>query len=356
MPMGEDSIVPRWFAITDERGAYTITEIPAGLATVFASADGYQPEHVELEIISDATVEQNFELALLPPPVEPGTLIGHVLETVSDDETIPPRPIAGARVDVAPSVPTITGGFAPIFAITDENGAYAIPGIPSGPAKVFASAAGHLSASAEVEIIAGATVEQNFMLRPTVPGTASLVGVVVEDTGMLDIFIPIPDALVIVTDAAGLVQDTRTNEGGMFEFKEITAGMFTVSAEAAGYITQSMTDTVPVGEQAHVMLRLPKEPSTGSSISGTVFMPSPAGDLVPAGGVPITLHGSPNVGLGPDIFRETASDRSGHYHFGELPAGYTYALRATAYDMVAEATVPMAVPEHKSVDLYLQRL
>lgn len=147
-------------------------------------------------------------------------------------------PISGATVQITDSAShTFT-------ATTGADGGYTIVGSPSaplaaGPATVGASAPGHVTATANPTVVAGASTTQNLVLTPL-----SLTGVVTD----LGTGVPIVGATVTFTQGATTCSAT-TGAGGAYTFTHGTAcpllaGPASVSAAFVGYEAAGATPTI----------------------------------------------------------------------------------------------------------------
>lgn len=189
--------LPTFSAFTDENGSYVIRAVPPGeyIVTVAQQQVRHNAQWVFVE--AGHTAVADFELW---PEVEAGvgTVRGRVVGRSSDGSQ---QPVVGARVTIRGEVPwwspqppplppeeplseqgdgggeSVPGAplrnpdlFAPpplewVSTLTDENGEYAL-NAPAGRASIEVWAPGWQSAWEEIIIIAGETVQQNFVLEP----------------------------------------------------------------------------------------------------------------------------------------------------------------------------------------------
>jgi carboxypeptidase family protein/PEGA domain-containing protein len=255
-------------AKTDENGDYEIKDMPRGKFNVVAKAPNFHPAEAIVEI-NMAEVMQNFKLKKAEEPTPTPTvtptatppqghvLYGRVVEDVGMLEIVPP-PIAKAHVIVFYTWGSLEEDTKkPVAdAWTDENGKYKISGLDKGKYYVVVHAEKYLPGEAFVEINAP-EVMQNFKLtkigEPTPTPTATpvekavLFGVVVEDTGELDI-IPPPIAGAVIKvfrtwnssdeekyPESDPVYEAMTNNLGEYKIPGIIYGHYIVTAEARGF-------------------------------------------------------------------------------------------------------------------------
>ena len=179
---------------------------------------------------------------------------------------------------------------------TDPNGVYTFTStlanpIAAGDATVQAnSVAGYGADSQTKTIVAGTTNTQNLTLPPTAGPATILTGVVTDrNTGL-----PIPGAVVTVTDSGGHIYTTTTDISGRYTFtgtlaKPLDAGNATVQANSvAGYGSDSQTKTIVAGTTNTQNLSLPPtiltgvitDSNTGAIIAGaTVTVTDSAGHV-----------------------------------------------------------------------------
>jgi hypothetical protein len=196
-------------AMTDATGVYRIANLAAGTYTVTASKPGFVTNTTSVAVASGATTVQDFALV----PVN-GTITG----TVTDAST--GAAIAGAAVNAG--IMTTT---------TDGAGSYSIS-IAPGTYTVTASAGGHVTQSVAGDVVtSGATTVQNFALVPVIVIVNGMITGTVTDasTGA---------AIAGAAVNAGIMTATTDATGGYSI--SIAQGTYTVTAIAAGYVTQSI--------------------------------------------------------------------------------------------------------------------
>jgi hypothetical protein len=139
---------------TDANGNYSTIVDPPGVYNAVAAADGFEDsDPAPITISLDTSTTQNFALVAS----QPGTVTGFVTNADTGD------PIARAVVEaeVNPSNKSVV-------TMTDDNGAYTLALVPSGRRPVTARTVGRgfATSSQIVRVVAGQTVEADFVLNP----------------------------------------------------------------------------------------------------------------------------------------------------------------------------------------------
>jgi protocatechuate 3,4-dioxygenase beta subunit len=192
------------------------------------------------------------------PPVILGSLGGKVL---SGNNTAA-RPVEGALVRLVPDGVILPDIFPPpsfgLDAITDATGYYHIRGVPPGRYNAVVVAEGFLPGYAQIGFRPGEEKRHNFFLQPVEPppSTGTIAGTVSEYTGVLDVFIPIPDAKVTLTGSSGSLRETKTGEYGEYLFSDVPPGHYRVAAEKEAYIGDEKDAWVQDGEEVWVNFSL----------------------------------------------------------------------------------------------------
>jgi len=220
--------------------------------------------------------------------------------------------------------------------VAAPNGRYTVGGLDSGEYTVVASSPGFRPTVATVTR-GGRGATHDFALD----GHGGVRGLV--NNGWDDGAAPIPDAVVIVTDAQGrVVGRTRSATDGTFALNSLPLGPATVTASMPQHQPAATAVSIGPADAAPVELRL--LPSIGGLV-GTVLAPD--GSVVPEA----TVTASDARG---DIVGSTRSDVDGRYRLADLPPG-RYMVVATTY---APAAVQVQVPagEAAQVDLRLGTL
>jgi hypothetical protein len=310
-PFADGLTAAFWFA--------TVACVIAAVASWFASGRGRGPRHGS---VGDELAASSGELVFDEAPREPvaGQLMGAV-------RTVSGSTVLDSVVTVTDAVGTQRGR-----SVAAPNGHYAVGGLDSGEYTVVASSPGFRPTVATVTR-GGQGATHDFALD----GHGGVRGVV--DDGAA----PIPDAVVIVTDAqGGVVGRTRSATDGTFALNGLPLGPATVTASMPQHQPAATAVLIGPADPAPVELRL--LPSIGGLV-GTVLAPD--GSVVPEA----TVTASDARG---DIVGSTRSDVDGRYRLADLPPG-RYMVVATTY---APAAVQVEVPagEAARVDLRLGTL
>lgn len=275
-------------ATTGADGSYTLNNVPAGLQTLNASADGFATSQAQVTVVTNQTVTQDF--ALLPLT---GAVRGFVLNASNN------QPIAGATVSVKG---------ANISATTGADGSYTLTNVPVGPQTLTAAATNFDPSQATINVIGGQTISQDFFLTPRV-------GVVTGTVRNAANNQPIAGATVSI----GSISAT-TGGNGSFTLNDVPVGPQTLNATATNFNPASASVTVVAG--ATVNQDVAMTPLLGA-ITGVVRN-ADNGD--PISGATITVGGT---GL------SATSGADGTYTLSNVPAG-PQTLTATINNFVTE--------------------
>ena len=298
------------------RGRYMLYNVPSGSRQITASATGYDPQTLTVQVAAGKFVRQDFSLT------PSGGTTGSVAGTVTDADT--GLPIAGA------TVATDTGQSDQ----TAANGSYTVNNVPAGQRQVTASATGYNPQTATVQVNAGQTANRDFALTPSGPTTGSVAGTVTDaSTGL-----PIAGATV-ATDTG---QSDQTAANGTYTINNVPPGQRQVTASATGYDPESATVQVNAGQTANQDFALTPSGGTTGTISGTV--------ADAATGAPIYF-----ALLRTDTGQMVWSDRNGAYTLGNVPAGArSVSVRAMRYSSQT-ATVQVIAGQTTQLDFALSR-
>jgi len=195
---------------TDADGYFFIETVPVDTYDVHGNPRkllNYSDQLIE-DVIVQAGQTANVDFFLDPLP---GTIQGTVTDK-SDNSAIP-----GANVKIAALGLSVT---------SDSNGAYEIDPVPAGDHTVDVDAPGYLSAAADVTLLPGGTVTQNFQLEAVPPGIVK--GRVTDSTGTTGI----PGVLVRALFGTDPVTDpgpATTDANGDYSL-ELPASTYTIQA------------------------------------------------------------------------------------------------------------------------------
>ncbi|MFJ3985948.1 MFS transporter [Streptomyces fungicidicus] len=198
--------------------------------------------------------------------------------------------------------------------VAQADGAYALDAPGAGSYVLIASADGHQPQASTV-VVNGEPLAHDILLS----GTSGLTGLVRSArTGL-----PVPDAMVIVTDVRGdLLATGSTGEQGEFSFTELVPGTVTVAVNAAGYRPRAL----PVEVGGSGVTRVEADLETGARLRGVIR--APHGPLADAR---VTL-----VDAAGNVAGTATTGADGAYAFADLDGG-EYTVIATGYPPVATA-------------------
>ena len=198
--------------------------------------------------------------------------------------------------------------------VAQADGAYALDAPGAGSYVLIASADGHQPQASTV-VVNGEPLAHDILLS----GTSGLTGLVRSaGTGL-----PVPDAMVIVTDVRGdLLATGSTGEQGEFSFTELVPGTVTVAVNAAGYRPRAL----PVEVGGTGVTRVEAELETGARVRGVIR--APHGPLADARDTLVDAAGN--------VAGTATTGADGAYAFADLDGG-EYTVIATGYPPVATA-------------------
>ncbi|MGV4888480.1 MFS transporter [Streptomyces viridosporus] len=196
--------------------------------------------------------------------------------------------------------------------VAQADGSYAVDAPGAGSYVLIASADGHQPQASTI-VVNGEPVSYDILLG----GTGGLTGLVRSaDSGL-----PVPGAMVIVTDVRGdLLATGNTDEQGGFSFAELVPGTVTVAVNALGHRPRAL----PVEVGGAGVTRLEIELETGARVQGVVR--APHGPLADAR---VTL-----VDAAGNVVGTATTGADGAYAFADLDGG-EYTVIATGYPPVA---------------------
>jgi hypothetical protein len=270
-------------------GSYTLSAIPAGSATITATAAGFVPGSQTVQVTAGASVTApNFVLA---PASGPGAFHGKVTNQSTGAS------LSGATV-------SYNGG----STTTDSAGNYSFASVPAGTYSVTASLTGYLNRTGAVTVTAGANTQ--FDVQLTTAGQVT--GTVKHSDGTVAVGANVE---VRSGDLSTVVNKT-TNSSGVYNSGWIAIGNYTITASQSGYNNAQTTATANSGQTttAALLTLTPTGTTSAGKISGKVTNASGGAALSGA-----TVSGA----LG-----TKTTDTSGNYSFTNVAAG-TYTLTAS---------------------------
>lgn len=215
------SITGRYgYAYTDVAGVYSISSLKSEAGTLSISASGYSGTSASGIVATKPSAQVNFELDSAPTAPLDGSIDGRVI----DDVTL--APIAGVTIRL---LNRNTNNEVKNTA-TGTDGRFAFPNVTFDYYKVVLEKTGYRGAEASVDLL-------SYSPRATVNGAmrrlvSKVTGRVVDATTNQ----PISSASVSIGSATG-----STDSNGNFEFPEIAAATYSLTATASGYENGSKT-------------------------------------------------------------------------------------------------------------------
>jgi hypothetical protein len=172
------------------------------------------------------------------------------------------KTVEGALVRLVPDGVILPAIFPPpsfgLDAISGPDGSYRIGGIPPGVFNAVVVAESSNPGHATLGFRPGEEKRHNFFLSPLEPPPAfgTVRGTVSEYTGMLEIFIPIPDALVTLIGSDGLPRTAMSGPYGDYVLPGIPSGQYHMTAEHPEYLPGEKDVEVPAGDEVWVNFSL----------------------------------------------------------------------------------------------------
>jgi outer membrane protein OmpA-like peptidoglycan-associated protein len=194
-------------------GVFQFEEVPVGVITILARAEGYRETSIPMVVKEDETTTQDI---LLMPKQTYGSITG----VVKDAKT--GRPLAGAKVALK--------GLERPPVKTDPNGFYRLDSVPTGVASVEVAAKEFVPAINTIQIEVNKTSNLDIMLKTT-KVVGQFIGQIKDrkTEELLAGVVRFPD-----TDIPPVKADATT---GVFK-AEIPAGTYAIVVSAEGYIEQ----------------------------------------------------------------------------------------------------------------------
>lgn len=223
---------------SDAAGNYTLGNLPAGAATITASATGFATGTAAVNVAAGTTTTA--------PAITLGSSSGTVTGTVKSSAG---AAIAGASVSFG-------GG----SATTNSTGGYTITGVPAGTIQLVASATGFQSVTQNVTVNGGATATANFTLAASTTGTGTITGKVTNvSTGAA-----LSGATVKWSGGS-----TTTTTTGVYTLSNVTAGTVSVTVSHTGYLARTLNATVNGGATTTLNIPLATSGKISVKVTGT---------------------------------------------------------------------------------------
>lgn len=202
---------------TDSDGNYQLTGLLMGPRIITAQKSHYKFYLNTVSVSAGKTVISDIEM-------EPWVTTGELQGTVTDSSNN--TPLENVRVEVG-SADTET----------DENGAYRLTGIRSGPRSLVAEKSGYQQYKSDVTIEAGITNYYDFSMD-AVQETGAVFGIVQDQYTRRHL----EDVKITVASSS-----TYCNRTGGYALRGIPVGLQTITAQKSGY--ENYSDTVEIKAQ-----------------------------------------------------------------------------------------------------------
>ena len=260
-----------------------------------------------------------------PPTATGGVIVGNVADAVTT------APIAGATISIDPGGYTTTTG---------ADGSYALP-VPAGDYTVTASATGYDSSSQPVTVVDGAATPANFSLQSTTTGGNGIIFGFVNDEE--------DDALKGVTvtlDGAEYSESFETDEEGYYEFRNLSAGDYTLTYEKDGFQTYT-TESISLPDDGVLEIR--------TITLETIIKAKISGYALNIKGVPVENARIRAKGISTGYINTSITDADGFFEFVDLEAD-TFVLIANKRGYKrARQTVTLEEGEETEIEIEMKR-
>ncbi len=262
-------------------------------------------------------------------PVASGVITGVVMDATTSIG------IGGAKVE------TDTGGY---VALTEPTGSFTIVAAP-GNYLVTASADGYEPSSQPVTVTSGAPTQVVFQLQPKGPVTKGIIYGAVETLDE-DGDPVILEGVTVTIEGAGYSNSATTDEDGLYQFSDLSAGDYKLTFELEGY--EPLTVDVALGAGDEYELNVTLEPIIKAMITGNV---------VDKNGDPIASAKVKLKGVKTGYLENVTLDEDGYFEFTDLEADtYILTVKAKGYKQ-ARKTLKVADGEQvEDLEIVLKKV
>ncbi|MCE5230606.1 carboxypeptidase-like regulatory domain-containing protein [bacterium] len=297
--------------LTNKFGEFRFDRLAAGSAwSLVFSKTGYNNESSACTVPAAGTVQRDVAMSGI------GSLYGGVESTSTG------RPLAGVLLKLTPAAASSSWPFGVSrYAVTDSDGAYRFPAVPSGLYSACAAKPGYVEQSKPIAVAVAGT-RLDFLLQPAAAVQyGKLAGKVVDAVTSA----PLPVAWVMVQlelseslAAAPRRLVTATNALGAYKLDRVPVGSWTVSAARRGYLPTTHTAVIVKDQQTNLNLGLQPIVNKGA-IVGTVTDEA-SGAALPNIRVIVPLIDQPHMANFNSALNGV-TDSGGHYKIAGVPAG-----------------------------------
>jgi uncharacterized GH25 family protein len=274
---------------TSDDGSFTLENIKPGPTQVVAMAPGYTTGRAATVEVEDGKTVSDIEV-----PLEAGAkLVGKVTDSSGS-------PLSGVTIR-----PEMMGGNAARvmrfdaldqMATTDPSGEYSLDSIEPGEHTFVFSRSGFVDESKSITLAGGKDNRLDVVLGSGI----RVGGQVVTEGG-----VPVADATVHASSAAGSNREAHSDASGNFQLEGLTPGHYTFTAIKTGLANGILRD-VDVATQNNVRITM----KSGGTISGTV-----------TGLQPQDLEHTTVFAQGPNGSASAPVDSAGAYRIEGAPSG-----------------------------------
>jgi protocatechuate 3,4-dioxygenase beta subunit len=329
---------------TGDDGKYIFKNIVPGIYTISAAARGHQPalNWEKIEVTSDLFIE-NLDINLIP--LEPVTY--HQLSgTVYDEETkLPLHPACITVVFDDPYLDSmrIQPEMMGISVINNEDGTYIIKNIPAGTFDVVCKARGYKTMVIPKVDFTKEDRILDFYLKPISPPYNNLLSGIIYDSNNGDT-LPWVDLTLTNLDGPEIIYHTHSDETGYYQFHDIFAGTYQITALKRGY--QPYRNKIELSDNSWITdfdIKLtPWPPSETVTLWGSVF--SDGSDEIPVYPALIEVIGFNSAG--DSLYYSGRTNTDGSYKIpGIVPGYYMLRCRARGYQTEIFYRIPLLEPE-----------
>ncbi|MBI4570255.1 MAG: carboxypeptidase regulatory-like domain-containing protein, partial [Planctomycetes bacterium] len=285
---------------TDAAGAFTVSGVPAGIATLEVSAKGYAPQTApNLFVVADKTTALSITIFLsaLSAPDFDGDGAPNDQDTDDDNDGFPDTDETAAGSDPlnAGSVPTgtlsgtallegqpthqnivVTVAGLGAFAVTDAAGAYRFEGLRAGTYTLSYRREGFADEVVSgVAVLAGKTTTRD----PVMLASTQKFGVI---TGVVTLYGK-SDHSGVTVEIDGGGAKTSTDGTGKYTLSNVPQGLYRLKFTKSGYVEQVVNNVFSVPGGAYIV------PDVTLVLPGTTPTPQPGGDVTPPSGTVLTI-------------------------------------------------------------------
>ncbi|NIZ92859.1 MFS transporter [Kineococcus rubinsiae] len=199
-----------------------------------------------------------------------------------------------------------------------DDGDYVLA-LPTGGTYLLIVAAAHVQPSATLVPVGSTPVRQDVVLA----GRAAVTGQVATRDAVSDAVVPVPGALVTLTDITGeVVGSTRSDGNGGYAFAQLMGGSYVLTAQSDAHRPLARSVEVPDAGSLTCDLQL----TGGGRLTGTVIAASDGRRVREASVTLVDAEG--------DVVAAAVTAEDGTYSFEDLAGGH-YTLTASGYAPVA---------------------